>query len=108
MKRKHRFVLAAALGLAFCVLLVSALPGNGTAAQETKKPELKCCYINPGYSGTCEVILGDGETCSTVLAYLNNPNAGGKSYCGGSTVRGGWKQVKCKEKKGAATCGISR
>ena len=106
MKRSHRFVLGTAFGLAFFVLLVSALPGNGTAAQETKKPELKCCYINPGYSGTCEVILADGETCSTVLAYLNNPNAGGKSYCGGSTVRGGWKQVPCEEKEGAATCGI--
>ncbi len=84
----------------------AALPGTGTAAQETKKPAMKCCYINPGYSGTCEVILGDGEDCSTVLAYLNNPNAGGKSYCGGSTVRGGWKQVPCEEKEGAATCNI--
>ncbi len=103
MKRSHRCILGAAFGLALIVLLVASFPGTGTAAQETKKPA-KCCYTNPQYTGICHVTPGDGETCSTILSYLNNPNAGGKSYCGGSTVRGGWKQVPCKEKEGAATC----
>jgi hypothetical protein len=97
MKRRQRLVLGASLGLAFAILVVSGFPGTGTAAQKAKKPELKCCYTNPQYSGVCQVTPSDGETCSTVLAYLNNPNAHGKTYCGGTTVRGGWKQVKCEE-----------
>ena len=105
MKRNHRFVLGAAFGLAFVVLLVSSFPGTGTAAQQTKKPALKCCYTNPQYSGICQVTPGDGETCSTILAYLNNPMSSGKNYCGGTKVRGGWKQVLCEEKGEAATCG---
>ena len=103
MKRSHRYVLGAAFGLAFFVLLVASFPGTGTAAQQTKKPAPKCCYTNPQYTGICHVTPGDGETCSTILSYLNNPNAGGKSYCGGSTVRGGWKNVKCEGEK-HATC----
>ena len=103
MKRSHRFVLGAAFGLAFIVLLASSLPGTGTAAQDAKKPASKCCYTNPRHTGICQVTPGEGETCSTILSYLNNPNTSGKSYCGGSTVRGGWKKVKCEGEK-QATC----
>ena len=104
MKQSHRFVLSAIFGLA-CVLIVSSLPGTGTAAQETKKPELKCCYTHPQYSGVSQVTPSDGETCSTILAYLNNPNSQGKNYCGGTSIRGGWKQVPCEEEK-QASCNI--
>jgi hypothetical protein len=99
MMLRYRLILGAALGLVLAILVVNGLPGTGIAAQKVKKPELKCCYTNPQYSGTCEVTPSDGETCSTVLAYLNNPNAHGKTYCGGTDIRGGWKQVQCEEKK---------
>jgi hypothetical protein len=43
------------------------------------------------------------------LAYLNNPMAEGKSYCGGTTVRKGWKEVSCEkerpEQKGSGPVG---
>ena len=39
---------------------------------------------------------GPEESCGDILAYLNNPNSVGKSYCGGTKVRGGWAQVQCE------------
>ena len=45
------------------------------------------------------MIPGEGETCQSILAYLNNPMSTGKSYCGGTAVRGGWVQVDCKTGK---------
>jgi hypothetical protein len=57
----------------------------------------KCCFTNPRYTGVCVVTLSEEETCSGVLSYLNNPNSVGKPYCGGTTIRGGWAQVECKE-----------
>jgi hypothetical protein len=99
MKRSHRLVLGAAVGLALAMLIVSSLPGTGTAAEETQKLGSKCCYTNPQHSGICQVTPVEGETCSTILAYLNNPMSSGKNYCGGTKVRGGWKQVQCEEEK---------
>jgi len=55
----------------------------------------RCCFANPEYAGVCVVQPGEGETCASVLAYLNNPRSQGKSYCGNTSVRGGWKQVEC-------------
>ena len=55
----------------------------------------KCCFTNPGYSGTCEVQPAKDETCGQILAYLNNPMAQGKSYCGNTQVRSGWKSAAC-------------
>ena len=71
------------------------------AAAETEKTEITvggetCCFENPRFSGTCQVTTGPEETCGDVLAYLNNPNSVGKSYCGNTKVRGGWTQVKCE------------
>ena len=39
---------------------------------------------------------GEGETCGGILAYLNNPSAVGKQYCGNTNIRGGWQQVACQ------------
>jgi hypothetical protein len=58
-----------------------------------------CCFANDRYSGTCKVIPGEGETCQSILGYLNNPMSTGKSYCGVTAVRGGWVQVDCKTGK---------
>ena len=63
---------------------------------EGQQAAAKCCFNNPRYTGTCEVTLGEGETCASVLAYLNNQAATGKSYCGNTTIRGGWATVACK------------
>jgi hypothetical protein len=70
----------------------------GAVSAETKSEAKKCCFASPGFSGICEVTPGEDETCASILAYLNNPNAVGKSYCGNTKVRGTWKQVDCKEK----------
>jgi hypothetical protein len=37
----------------------------------------------------------EDETCASILAYLNNPVAEGKTYCGGTTARSGWTEVSC-------------
>jgi hypothetical protein len=58
----------------------------------------KCCFTNSGYSGTCEVVPAKDESCGQILGYLNNPMAQGKSYCGNTTVRSGWKQTTCEKK----------
>ena len=55
----------------------------------------ECCYTNPQYSGTCKVQPSGDETCQSILAYLNNPMASGKGYCGGTTVRGNWSEASC-------------
>lgn len=54
-----------------------------------------CCFTNPRFTGVCEVTTGPDETCSDVLAYLNNQESVGKTYCGNTTIRGGWAQVEC-------------
>ncbi len=67
-------------------------------AEKEKKP---CCFQNSGYAGTCKVQPAEEETCAGILAYLNNPMAEGKSYCGGTTVRGGWTEVPCEKEEAA-------
>ena len=57
-----------------------------------------CCFTNPQYAGVCAVQPGEGETCASILEYLNNPRSQGKSYCDNTNVRGGWKQVECPKK----------
>jgi len=78
---------------------VLALAGGGSqpdvrAADSARPP---CCFTNPEYSGVCRVEPAEGETCSSILAYLNNPNAQGKAYCESSTVRGRWALQKCPQ-----------
>lgn len=65
-----------------------------SAAEPEKKP---CCFSNPRFSGQCKVTPGPDEKCSDILAYLNAQNSVGKSYCGNSTVRGGWATATCEE-----------
>ncbi len=55
-----------------------------------------CCFTNQRYSGVCQVVPGQDETCGSILSYLNTPNSTGKGYCAGTDVRGGWTQVDCK------------
>lgn len=75
-------------------MAVTALGGAAEmeATAETKDP---CCFTNPRYTGTCQVTPAEDETCASILAYLNNPNSVGQTYCGNTKIRGGWTQVEC-------------
>ena len=79
--------------LAGAVVLASI----GTArSANTVEP---CCFTNEGYSGVCRVVPKQDESCSSILAYLNNPNSSGKDYCDSTAARGGWRQASCKSKR---------
>jgi hypothetical protein len=43
----------------------------------------------------CAVTPEGGETCASILAYLNNAQSMGKTYCGSTNIRLGWRQVRC-------------
>jgi hypothetical protein len=101
MKRTQRFTTAMV-----CVLCLAGVAGADTAeeAQPVTQQE-PCCFENPRFSGTCSVTPGEGESCSSILGYLNNPNSVGKSYCGNTKVRGGWTQVSCEKPASAFSAG---
>jgi hypothetical protein len=80
----------AAIG-AVLALLLTTRPGG--SAEEEKR---SCCFTNPEYSGVCQVDPAEGETCGSILAYLNKAMSTGKSYCSNTDIRGGWRLVKCK------------
>ncbi|NOZ94989.1 MAG: hypothetical protein GXP47_09675 [Acidobacteria bacterium] len=88
------------LGLVFIIVvivvglaLVSVQAGSNSAPDKAGP----CCFTNDRYSGVCKVYPTGDETCGDILAYLNNPMATGKTYCGNTHIRGGWTQVDCKE-----------
>jgi len=69
-----------------------ALATSSGRAADTPR---RCCFTNERFAGVCEVMPEPGATCADVLAYLNNPNAAGKTYCGSTEIRGGWIEVEC-------------
>jgi hypothetical protein len=77
---------------------VEAAPGAATALAQDPPAE-KCCFTNPSYAGTCAVAPAKDETCGQILEYLNNPSSQGKSYCNGTTIRGGWGRASCEGKE---------
>jgi hypothetical protein len=79
------------------LLAGAAIAGLSFSSAETSKAP--CCFKNPGYSGICKVEPAEEETCASILAYLNNPMAQGKSYCGGTELRRGWTEVSCEGKE---------
>ncbi len=94
MKRDSRFGwgllgIAVAVVLGLAVLVPALIAGSAEP----------CCFANDRYEGTCTVMPGEGETCGSIQAYLNNPMSTGKTYCGNTKVRGGWVQVDCKTGK---------
>lgn len=79
-----------------CAALLAVLGGGPSLVARAADPERPpCCFTNPQYSGVCSVKPAKGETCASILAYLNEPNSQGKSYCGNTTIRGGWQQRTC-------------
>lgn len=65
----------------------------------------KCCFTNTAYTGVCQVMPQEGETCQSILDYLNTPNSVGKNYCGDTNVRGGWQQASCSARAQAVAPG---
>jgi hypothetical protein len=76
---------------------VAVVPLSLLVPQLAAGDQAPCCFTNPRYSGVCQVVPGEGESCASILAYLNNQSSVGKSYCGTTTIRGGWAQVDCEQ-----------
>lgn len=89
-------MISLASGLVMAVVTAQPAP----MAAQAKDP---CCFTNPRYTGVCKVVPVEDETCSDILAYLNNQNSVGKSYCGNTTIRGGWAQADCDAEGQAVT-----
>ncbi len=75
------------------ILAMVLMPAAGAALAAEPKPD--CCFTNSAFSGVCRVTPGQDETCKSILDYLNTPNSAGKTYCGGTQIRGGWEEVSC-------------
>jgi hypothetical protein len=105
---KYQRAVIAALFAALC--LSGAAVAAETSEKETATQQEPCCFKNPRFTGTCQVTPGPEETCGDILAYLNNPNSVGKTYCGNTKVRGGWSQVACdgSTSSTATTCNEKR
>jgi hypothetical protein len=80
-----------------CLILIlpifSAAPKSQENHEQTQPAP--CCFERLGYQGVCHVTPAEGETCESILKYLNSPGTVGKDYCGGSKLRGDWKAVDC-------------
>jgi len=93
-----------AAAMATVAVVVGLATTLSAAAAGTAEP---CCFANDRYQGVCTVIPGEGETCQSVLDYLNNPMSTGRTYCGGTKVRGGWVAVDCRTGKPFAQQGAA-
>jgi hypothetical protein len=90
------------------VLLCSFLfAGNSHRIQPTSEQTrpTQCCFVREGYQGTCRVTPDENETCESILEYLNSAGTIGKTYCGGSKLRGGWKLAECPAEENSTTTG---
>jgi hypothetical protein len=97
--RRRPRALAALLILAGSVALAASHAPARATVRPTDDTPARCCFTNPRYSGTCEVQPAKDESCAQILGYLNNPMSQGKSYCGSTTIRGGWQSVACPTAK---------
>lgn len=78
-----------------CAVVLGLAGGASDFSARAADPPTPCCFTNTRYAGVCAVEPAEGETCATILAYLNNPNSQGKTYCGNTNIRRGWKQQTC-------------
>ncbi len=91
---------------AFLILGGLAPVAPSESARAGSEARDKCCFENSRYAGVCVVQPGEEETCASILEYLNNPVSSGKSYCGFTDIRGGWKEVSCEEESGSPLASI--
>jgi uncharacterized protein (TIGR02246 family) len=73
------------------VLSVAVIGAPALQAQEA------CCFNNYRFAGGCQVVPAQGQSCAVILSYLNSFDSVGSSYCGNTTVRGGWTLVSCAQ-----------
>ena len=78
-----RLGIAAAIVVGLAVLVPAQIAGSAEP----------CCFANGRYKGTCKVIPGKGETCQSILAYLNNPMSHGQVLL--PRRRGPWRLGPC-------------
>lgn len=79
------------------VFLLFLIPGFLKSQQNQEPAATPCCFDHDGYQGHCKVTPAEGETCASILEYLNTAGTVGKTYCNNSKFRGGWTQVDCEE-----------
>lgn len=79
------------------IVTILVLSGANIFAQKNEESTTECCFTREGYQGVCKITPGEDESCESILKYLNTAGTTGKTYCGGSKLRGGWKQVKCEK-----------
>jgi hypothetical protein len=91
---KRRTGRAATVGI-LLVLAAATATAQTFSGQVQQGNGKVCCLANFRFTGPCEVTVGPGESCSDVLAYLNNFQAAGRQYCGNTIIRGGWTLVRC-------------
>ncbi len=91
---------AGPLAAGAALVLTAGLGGTAEAPEP-------CCFTNERFAGVCRVVPGSDETCEDVLAYLNTPNSTGKTYCGTTDLRGGWKRVSCSAPTATPAAGAS-
>lgn len=85
--------LARGTGVFVCFAAV-LLPGVASSVRGAAAPK-PCCFTNDRYAGVCQLVPDKGETCTSILAYLNSPTSTGKTYCDSTNIRGGWLEVSC-------------
>jgi len=86
---------ASVISATFLVVVTVLIPVQAQATE--------CCFNNPRFAGTCQEFPTGGGTCTEILAYLNSLSSVGRGYCGMTTVRGGWRQVRCGQTQAAPT-----
>ncbi len=92
-----------AAGIGVVLLLAAVVASAQTISGQVQQGQGGvCCLTNFRFTGPCEVTVGEGESCSDVLAYLNNFQAAGRQHCGNTIIRGGWTQVRCGSTAGGA------
>ena len=89
----------ATLAIATCWILGGLIGGTAfpERGESDSEAPAECCFENSRYAGKCVVQPAEEETCASILDYLNNPSSSGKSYCGFTEIRGGWREIACQE-----------
>lgn len=91
---KHSNVRLACATAVLACSAVAVLLGTASSVRGAAAPR-PCCFTNERYAGVCRVVPDKGESCTSILAYLNSPTSTGKTYCDSTNIRGGWSEVSC-------------
>lgn len=81
------------------VFIIFLVPGFSKLQGDEEQSTTPCCFDHDGYQGHCKVSPAEGETCESILEYLNTAGTVGKNYCNNSKWRGGWTQADCSQEQ---------